>query len=383
MRYCKRNDVNFSVQLFEHTSQLPKEWNDHVPLSHFLHSEQLALTEQSHLPDISYLYAIISKENKTIALAYFQLLHIKPYHLDDSRLSSLQRAGWNVFSKTLNPKLLVAGHLFRHDICSFFCFNAPSYFETYLAYDAAIEAAMRKSCASAVLVKDMPKHLITYFQHYAPQYLLLRNDILMEMQINPEWQEMKDYEKSLKHKYAQRFRKVRKHWEELTIKELDVAETEKYKTQIFQLYQQVIQKQQVRLGYISEEYIPLLKKEFEQEFHIWMAYEHDRPVAFFSAWSKGDVFDMFYIGFDYASNEQLQLYFNILFFSVEQSIRFQKKKLILGRTALEAKARIGCKPVYLSTFLYIKNPVVRNIMLRLQQEVVNGEGEWENRHPFK
>ena len=92
---------------------------------------------------------------------------------------------------------------------------------------------------------------------------------------------------------------------------------------------------------------------------------------------------MFYIVFDYSRNDSLQLYFNILFFSVEQAIRMGKKKLILGRTALEAKARIGCKPVYLSTFLYIKNPLVRNLMLRAQQSIAANEGEWENRHPFK
>jgi hypothetical protein len=116
---------------------------------------------------------------------------------------------------------------------------------------------------------------------------------------------------------------------------------------------------------------------------VWLAFDATEPVAFFSAWTKEDVFDMFYIGFDYAKNERFQLYFNILYFSVEQAILHRKKQLVLGRTALEAKARIGCKPVYLSTFLFIKNTLVRNIVLRIQQSVVTGEGEWENRHPFK
>ena len=68
---------------------------------------------------------------------------------------------------------------------------------------------------------------------------------------------------------------------------------------------------------------------------------------------------------------------------MEQAIRLKKKKLILGRTALEAKARVGCKAKYLSTYLYIKNPVLRNVITRLQNNINDMEGEWENRHPFK
>lgn len=114
-----------------------------------------------------------------------------------------------------------------------------------------------------------------------------------------------------------------------------------------------------------------------------MGYEGSEPVLFFSAWTHDEVLDMFYIGFDYSKNEERQLYFNILFFTIEEAIRLQKKKLILGRTALEAKARLGCKPKYLSTYLYIRNPIIRWVINRLHQNINSMEGEWENRHPFK
>src|SRR5690606_25068240 len=96
-----------------------------------------------------------------------------------------------------------------------------------------------------------------------------------------------------------------------------------------------------------------------------------------------DAFDMFYIGFDYVRNKYLQLYFNILFFRVEQSILFRKKKLILCRTALDAKARLGCQPHYLYTFLYIKKNLIRKRILQVQQRTSDKEGAWEERHPFK
>ena len=92
---------------------------------------------------------------------------------------------------------------------------------------------------------------------------------------------------------------------------------------------------------------------------------------------------MFYIGFDYSRNADLQSYFNILFFSVEQAITLKKQKLILGRTALDAKARIGCDARYLHTFLYIRNAFLRRLVFNKQQKVSVQEGNWEEKHPFK
>ena len=176
---------------------------------------------------------------------------------------------------------------------------------------------------------------------------------------------------------------MRAHWDSLDIRELTIEEVWQQKETIYNLYKGVSERQTVRLGNLSKDFIPLLKQQNPDELKVWLAYEGDKPVAFFSGWAREDVFDMFYIGFDYSRNDALQLYFNILFFSVEQAIVLRKGKLILGRTALEAKARLGCKPEYLSTFLYIRNGLVRNAVARLQQQVTSGEGEWENRHPFK
>jgi len=334
------------------------------------------------LADVSFLYALITYDASPVAVAYFQILSIKEKHLNHQQLKPWQQTAWKAFTTVACPRLLVAGHLFRHDICSFHAKNELSHFDAYKAYKAAIGKALNYSHAAAVLVKDVNEMLIPYFQHYASEYLLLRNDISMVMEIPDVWGTITDYERSLKHKYAQRFRKVRQTWDELTIKELSAEETEKNKNTLYQLYHQVSSRQQVRLGILSMDFLPTLKKS-NPNLHIWLACKNDYPVAFFSAWTHSDIFDMFYIGFDYNRNDELQLYFNILFFAIEQSIKMGKKKLILGRTALEAKARLGCKPKYLSTYLYIRNSILRNVITRLQNNINNMEGEWENRHPFK
>ena len=383
MKHCIIRPSAINVQLFTNCDQLPAEWDSLLPADHFLQAKNLSISEVANFPDISFLYAITTLNKKPIALSYFQLLQFKENHLDSSKLSFAQSISWKGFAKLFSPKLLIAGHLFRHDVASFFYDNTCTPFDAYKCYKTTIDKALSRSGAHAVLLKDMPEELGTYFQNYAPEYLMLRNDISMQMEFPESCKMIHDYEKLLKHKYAQRFRKIRKEWTNIEVKELSTTDVFKHKQIIYDLYRKVNDHQFVRLGTLSDDFIPLLKQQYPDRFKVWMAYANDVPVAFFSAWLHDDIFDMFYIGFDYSKNEKLHLYFNILFFSVEQAIFHQKKKLILGRTALEAKARIGCKPKYLSTFLYIRNSLLRNLLLGLQQKLFKQEGEWENRHPFK
>lgn len=383
MTSCKTRKGTYDIACFHAAKDLPAEWDTLIPEEHFLQRQYLAITESTHLPDVSFEYVLLSLHDKPVAAVYFQLLRIKAQHLNTASLKPWQSTAWKAFTSVAHPKLLIAGHLFRHDVASFYYDASLTDFEAYQLYKQAIDTALSDTCAHAVLVKDTPAQLITYFQNYAPQYLLLRNDIAMTMDILPEWQTVEDYEKALKHKYAQRMRKIRQAWKGVELRELSAVDVAGNKERIYQLYLQVCEKQTARIGYLSADFLPILKKEYGDSLKVWGIYEEGEMIGFFSAWVKEEAFDMFYIGFDYKRNAELQLYFNILFYAVEQAIVLRKPKLILGRTALDAKARLGCKPHYLSTFIFIRNRWVRTAVLSLQNRSLTQEGEWEQRHPFR
>ncbi|OSZ82614.1 hypothetical protein CAP35_04935 [Chitinophagaceae bacterium IBVUCB1] len=362
---------------------MPDGWDALLPDGHFLKCVNLAVTEQANLPHISYYYVLIHKQGKPVAAIYFQLLRLQAHHLDESNMSAMQRIAWKGFTTLAKPKLLVAGHLFRHDVESYYYAPYLSAYDAFRIYNDTINDLQRQVCAYAVLVKDSPASLHTYFQHYAPQYIMLRNDILMGMPLQPYWKNLQDYEAALKHKYSQRFRKIRGALQGVVIKELDADAVEDNKDILYTLYRQVCEKQPARIGMISTSFLPMLKKNNPDSLKIWAMYESEQVVAFFSAWIKPTAFDMFYIGFDYTRNQALQLYFNILFCSLEQAILHKMPAIIFGRTALDAKARLGCKPSYQSTFVLIRNRFIRAATLRLQNNAQSQEGEWEQRHPLK
>lgn len=373
---------NNTLNVYISTTQLPKAWDSCLPTKHPLRSEALALYETIKLPDITCFYASFGDAEKPLAIAYFQLLNVLPKHLNTGLLGGYQASLAPFCLNVFRPSLLIAGHLFRHDMLTFYAPNL-SPIEAYRAYEAMIQAVAKKSCAMATLIKDVPNDLVQYFQNFAPHYTQLRNDISMEMPLPKEWTSFEDYEKALKHKYAQKLRKVRAPMKQLSIKKLSSKEVFENAATLFQLYKQVSSRQPISLGLLNEAFLPELKKANEQELKIWAFYEGEKMVAFASAWVHATCFDMFYIGFDYERNASLSLYFNILYFSIEQAILHQKGKLNLGRTALEAKARLGCTPRYLPTFLFVKNVCIRALVNSKINQQHEQEGAWEERHPLK
>ena len=367
---------------YHSAARLPEEWDQLLPEGHFLKSASLLAHEKTGLPDVENLYKIMVSQGHAIGVAAFQVLRIAKKHVKPGALSGIRKWAWRFFAALARPRILIAGHLFRHDVETvYFSPHLPA-FTCFRLYQDAILAALPRCGAAAVLVKDMPARLAPHFRNQAPDFLPLRNDISMVLHLPSAWDTLNHYQASLKHKYAQRFRKVRQGMAGLEVKELNLLQTQQEAATLYQLYTQVSENQSVRLGVLSQSFLPEMKR-FYPDLKIWAIYEAGTMVAFFSAFTSGSTLDMFYIGFSYEKNAEKNLYFNLLFLGVEMGINLRKSRVVFGRTALEAKARLGCRPFYLHTFLLIKNPLLRRLAGRAQSSLQQNEGDWEQRHPFK
>lgn len=381
MKYCKAGQ--FRMDFCNRAREIPPTWRAALPTQHSL-QQVFSEAHDAVLPEeITPLYAAAYAGEKLVLLASFQVLHLRGEHVDTRKMKRWQSQLWQVFSRIQKPRLLVSGHLFRHDFASLYIPEGVAVFEAFQAYRQMLEDAARKTRADALLLKESPVDFQPLIQHFIPQYRLLPGDISMELSLSESWAEMGDYEKALKHKYAQRMRNTRKAADGVVVRELDAEEVARQAEAIHALYRQVAENQPVRLGFLPADYLPFLKRNFGERFSVWGFYEAEKLVAFASAWQQPDALDMFYIGFDYARNRERQLYFNILLSAVEKGIALRVSKIIFGRTALEAKARLGAKPVYLHSFLHIRNSIARAIVNKLQTSLAENEGDWESRHPFK
>ncbi len=381
MKPCKTG--NFRVDFCDSAEKIPFSWRTALPPAHSL-QQVFSEAHDAVLPgEITPLYAAAYAGEKLMLLASFQVLHLRSEHVDTRKMKRWQSQLWRVFSRIQKPRLLVSGHLFRHDFASLFIPEGVAVFEAFQAYRQMLEEAAKKTRADAILLKESPADFQPLIQHFIPQYRLLPGDVSMELSLPEAWMEMHDYEKALKHKYAQRMRNIRKAADGIVVRELTAEEVTQQAEALHHLYRQVAENQPVRLGFLPRNYLPFLKKTFGERFAVWGFYEEEKLVAFASAWQHPGVLDMFYIGFDYERNRERQLYFNILLSAVARGIALRASKIIFGRTALEAKARLGAKPVYLHSFLHIRNAIARVLVDKLQASLAENEGDWESRHPFK
>ena len=380
--------MKLQFKVYHSIEDLPPSWDETLDHDNALHSSKIGVTELANTPDIKNYYVQGFCPNSSLIFqAYAQQLQVHSGHfnLEGNKIKqSLIRSSIDI----IKPKMLVAGNLFRHDV-QMMQFHKPSLNRTDRSriVDAAIDYMMDYTKSQGVFLKDIPKEIAKYFLT-KKEYQRMDNDIAMHLDIPQQWETFENYQNELKRKYRNRAKSTRKSFATVQTRALTLEEIISYKKEIHGLYKQVTKNQVVSMGELSEDYIPELKKSIGEKYQVTGFFitenDQEKMIAFSSAIIHDDVHDMNYIGFDYSLNQKYSLYFNILFNCVECAIGNRCSKLLLGRTALEAKAIVGCEPDYLYTFYKLKsrfiNEIVKNITRRFENRL--GEG-WENRHPFK
>lgn len=374
--------MSLRFEHYTHYQDLPEMWNQLLPANHALHSSLIAHTQEANCENLNYYYVLTLENNQLVMLSYFQCLHIKTSHFN-CKDNAFQQLTLQTIIHTVKPSLLVAGNLFRHDTSFFYFGEHVPYENRAEIYLKTIDYVVAACKPTGVFVKDLPITLAKFVTE-ASTYTRMENDISMYLNLPAHWSNINDYEKELKRKYAQRYKKVRKQSDKLTVRELTKAEIEANKEVIYALYRQVSDKQLVSMGKLSVDFFATLKDKLGDSYRVFAWYDQSEMLAFSSVILHDDIYDMNYIGFDYDRNQEYSLYFAILLHCVEQSIARSCTKLILGRTALEAKAIVGCKAEYMNGFYKMRNPLINKVFQIISKRFQHQLGEsWKERHPFK
>jgi len=380
--------MQLQFKVYHTLEDLPATWDETLDDENALHSSKISVTELAAIPDIKNYYVQGFCPNNTLVFqAYAQQLQV---HSGQFNLKGNKVKQWFIRTSIdiVKPKLLVAGNLFRHDVqMLYFHKRAISTLDRSRIVEQAIDYMMNYTKSQGVFIKDIPKRIAKYFLT-KKEYQRMDNDIAMHLDIPESWKSFEDYQNELKRKYRNRAKSTRKSFADVKIRTLSIDEIQSYKGEMHDLYKQVTNNQVVSMGELSEDFIAELKKSLGAKYQVTGFFieenTSEKMIAFSSAIIHDGVHDMNYIGFDYTINQKYSLYFNMLFHCVECAIANNCNKLFLGRTALEAKAIVGCEPDYLYTFYKLKsrfiNEIVKNITRRFETRL--GEG-WENRHPFK
>lgn len=370
-------------RIFRSVNDLPAEWDASLHSEHPLHSTQVGISEICETANMEYYYVMTYFGERLVLCSYFQHLKLQVSHFNcQSRLP--EWLGIQTIIQCLRPSLLVAGNLFRHDTFYVQPFSPYKEDESCEWYLDTVEEMMRLAKATGVFIKDLPEAQAAVMNRH-PRFNAMQDDITMVFDIPSTWTDMNDYQKALKHKYAQRYKKTRKQAAELSVKALSLADIEQEQFTMEALYRQVSDHQMVSMGKINHRYFPAQAKALGEKYRVFAWYDAQGIMkAFSTAIVNNGIYDMNYIGFDYAANNQYALYFNILFHCMQQAIEGKHRRLMLGRTALEAKAILGCHPISMHGYYRLRHRVVRSMFKLISKQFNTQWGDtWQGRHPFK
>ncbi|MDR7272512.1 hypothetical protein J2X20_005195 [Pelomonas saccharophila] len=206
----------------------------------------------------------------------------------------------------------------------------------------------------------------------------------MVLTLRPEWRSWDDYLASMTSGYRSAAKKLIKDCAAagLTLREAGAEEMAARADELHALYGQVHQAQGLRLATLTPGYLPAMAAALGPRFRCRVAEHADgRWLGFVTSVHDGATALGYYIGYDRAANADAPIYLSLLQSTVQDAIAFGSTRLSLGRTALEPKAKMGCKPEPLSCAVRHRVSALNWITTALTKTAEHDEPP--ERSPFK
>ena len=350
--------------------------------SMFFSPRYLRVLEEAGPENLRPCYALIFKEKEPVAAIAAQSVAVSM-----SRLRKSSPA--NDPLSRHEEKLLVCGNLLSwgmHGI-SF----APNV-DHKLLWPAVAEAIYRLrrvdklfGDTTFVMVKDITNE-------YAPSaaelsrfsYRELETEPNMVLDISPKWKSYDDYLASLTSKYRKKSKQIDKEAANAgcVIEEINTNDIARDAEKLHALYLQTHKNARLRLVTLPVTFLPTLAERLGDDMRFTVLKKDGELLGFVTTVKDGDTAVGYYIGFDRKANADIPIYFRLLQSVIGHAIALDCKRLSLGRTALEPKARLGARPEPMRIWIRHRLPML-NLIVRGLLHTIDDHEEPPERNPFK
>jgi hypothetical protein len=350
--------------------------------SMFLSRRYLRVLEEAGPDNLRQRYALIFREKEPVAAIAAQSVTVA--------LSRLRKkASTNGRLDRLEEKMLVCGNLLSwgmHGICF-----APNVDHQAL-WPAVAEAIYRLrrvdklfGDTAFVMVKDIPDAYAsgaTALSRFS--YRELETEPNMVLDISPKWKTYDDYLASLTSKYRKHAKQLDKEVAAAgcVVEEIKTDEVARRAEQLHALYLQTHKNARLRLVTLPVAFLPTLAKQLGDDMRFTVLRKDDQLLGFVNTVKDGETAVGYYIGFDRKANADIPIYFRLLQSVVGHAFALNCKRLSLGRTALEPKARLGARPDPMRVWIRHRIPML-NLIVRGLLHTLDDHDEAPERNPFK
>lgn len=342
--------------------------------------QRLLAIEQTMSDAVKPVYATIN-QNGTLATFYFQFIPFKSQYFDSPFKNYLLTRKIESLLVDGRLSLLVCGNLIAIDVPGYHFETIELNISRVDVLKSVLQKVQRMHRPSITTIKDLDNDLLVQLTENG--FVDYGTDLTMALHINAEWKSFDDYTKALKHKYAQRARRLQRDAKEVARRNISIDDFKQHRAAFQKLFLNVTKRQSIRILIPPMQYFEDLLLH-DPRFSIVGYFLNHQPALFATYFNHGETTEIHYVGIDYVANDRYHLYFNMMFDSIALAIQNGSSTLELGRTARQAKVILGGEPVYFKSALRFHNPVARWVYKTLRQRFSKKAGaDWEPRHPFK
>ncbi|HKY30568.1 MAG TPA: GNAT family N-acetyltransferase [Pyrinomonadaceae bacterium] len=354
--------------------------------SFFLSRRYLRILEEARPDNLRQRYALIFRGRDPVAAVAAQAVNVS---LDRLRKNS-RKDTVSAPLERLEEKMLVCGNLLSWGMHGISFLPNEDRKALWPAVAEALYRLRRADKLSGdtafVMVKDITdEHSDDASVLSRFSYRQLETEPNMVLDILPNWRTYDDYLASLTSKYRKTAKQIEKevnaagcHVEEVK----DPAEVSKHGKSLHDLYLQTHRNARLRLVTLSPDFIPTLAERLGQDMRTTIVRKDSQLLGFVTTVRDGETAVGYYIGFDRKANAEFPIYFRLLQAVVDDAIKLGCRRLSLGRTALEPKARLGARPAPMRVWIRHRIPML-NVLVRGLLHTISHHDEAPVRNPFK
>jgi hypothetical protein len=234
-----------------------------------------------------------------------------------------------------------------------------------------------------VLIKDLPapelkaSRILEKFSYRA-----VETEPNMVLELDPRWKSHEDYLASLASKHRSSVKnQILKPIEEAGCTLVPIDDVAAHAARMHALYLDVHHNAGLRPVTLPQEYWPALQAAAGARLAVTALMRGETMLGFIACLKDGELGVAYHIGFDRQASGELPVYLRLLHAAVAQLIAMGVRRISLGRTALEPKARLGAKPQPMSVWIRHSQPLINTVTRRLLGMVQHDEAPEAN--PFK
>ncbi|MBS0660105.1 MAG: GNAT family N-acetyltransferase [Verrucomicrobia bacterium] len=393
----------FGFALAEQIDCLDAErWDRVTREAGFFLSRRWLRTLESAGPDnLSPRYALVLRGTEPVAAVVMQVVEVSGDRLlqqtgaigegkTKTRFSVRRalRPALEKVSRQLRERLLICGNLLSWGLHGVAFAPGENAAELWPAVTEALYRVRRaerlNGTADFLLVKDIPPaHLGSARTLQRFHYRPLETMPNMVLEFRPAWRSYEDYLASLDAKYRKSAQQIARKVGEAggVVERLTAGEIAAEAGRLHELYLQVHAHSAVRLCTLPPTLLPALAQTAGDDFSCVAVRRGREIVGFVTILRDGETAVGWYMGFDRAAAAEMPLYVRLLHAVIAESLRLGCRRLSLGRTALEPKARLGARPEPLQVWLRHRVPALGQLLGSVLAAVPQEEAP--ERNPFK